>query len=156
MDWRDLPHLARTFRLPKLAEITGISQDRILQWQKIGAWPVEPLGRGKARKYDLWDAIRARIIEEFSDTGLPISGKGEELTSGLVGVVIYAAATGPGDLSNLPEQIKLYRDPEGEWWIDMFEALAVDDERIGSVVVLIRLRRIALEMGERAEAAIGT
>jgi hypothetical protein len=71
-------------------------------------------------------------------------------------VVIYAATSGPGDLSNLPEQIKLYRDPEGEWWIDTFGALAVDDERIGSVVVLIRLRRIALEMGARTEAVITT
>ncbi|MGF9763723.1 MerR family transcriptional regulator [Microvirga sp. 0TCS3.31] len=156
MDWRDLPHLARTFRLPKLAEMTGISQDRVLQWQKIGAWPVEPLGRGNPRKYDIWDAIRARIIREFSDTGLPIFRKGEELTSALVGVMVYAASSGSGDLSNLPEQIKLYRDPEGEWWIDMFGALAVDDERIGRVVVLIRLRRIALEVGERTEAVITT
>lgn len=154
MDWRDLPHLARTFGLPKLVEITGIPETRILKWQQNGAWPVEPLGLAKARKYDLWDAIRATIIREFSDVGLPISGKGQELTSALVGVVIYAATSGPDDLSNLPEQIKLYRDSEGEWWIDTFGALAADDERLGTVVVLFRLRRIALEVGARAEAIL--
>jgi hypothetical protein len=156
MDWRDLIHLSRTFRLPQLAEITGIPQYRILQWQKIGAWPVEPLGRGRVRKYDICDAIRAVIIREFADVGLPISGKGQDLTSALVGVVIYAARSGPGDLSNLPEQVKLHRDAEGEWWIDVFGAMAVDDERLGSIVVLIRLRRIAVEVGARAEVAIGT
>ena len=154
MDWRDLPYLARTFGLPQLVEITGIPETRILKWQQNGAWPVEPLGRGKVRRYDIWDAIRATIIREFADAGLPISGKGQELTSALVGVAIFAASSGPGDLSHLPEQIKLYRYREGEWWIDEFAALAPDDERIGTVVVLVRLRRIALGVGRRAEAIL--
>lgn len=114
MDWRDLPHLARTFGLPQLVEITGISKDRIMKWQRTGAWPVEPLGSGRVRKYDIWDTIRASIIREFADAGLRISGKGQELTSAFVGVVIYAASSGPGDLSNLPGQVKLFRDAEGE------------------------------------------
>jgi hypothetical protein len=142
MDWRDLPTLARTFGLPKLIEITGIPKDRITKWQRDGAWPVEPLGRGKVRKYNIWDAIRATIIREFSNVGLPISGKGQELTSALVGVVSYAASSGPGDLSNLAEHVKLYRDAEGEWYIDMNGAFALDDERLGSVVVLLKLKRL--------------
>ncbi|MBL0408493.1 MerR family transcriptional regulator [Microvirga aerilata] len=80
MDWRDLRRLARTFGLSKLVEITGIPKDRIHQWQRKGAWPLEPLGRGKVRKYDTFDAVRARVIQEFSDAGLPISGKGEDLS----------------------------------------------------------------------------
>jgi len=154
MDWRNLPYLAPTFGLAQLVEITGISKDRITNWQRTGAWPVEPLGRGRVRKYDIWDAIRATIIREFADAGLPITGQGQELTSALVGVVIFAASSGLGDLSNLPEQIKLYRDPEGEWCIDTFGAMAAEDERLGSVVVLIRLRRIALTVGERTEAIL--
>ena len=157
MDWRDLPQLARTFGLPMLAEITGISRNRILKWQQIGAWPVERIGRGKVRKYDVWDAIRARIIRELSDVGLPISGKGQDLTSALVGVVIYAATSGPGDLSNLPEQVKLYRDTKGEWWINLDGAFSFDEESFGSVVVLIRLRRIAKQVGSKlAEVADST
>jgi hypothetical protein len=143
MDWRDLPHLARTFGLPKLIEITGIPKDRITKWQRDGAWPVEPLGRGKVRKYNIWDAIRAVIIREFSDAGLPISGRGQELTSALVGVVVYAASSGPGDLSNLAEQVKLYRDTEGEWCIDVTGKLAEDDERCGNIVVLMNIKRLA-------------
>jgi hypothetical protein len=150
MDWRDLPHVARTFGLPKLIEITGIPKDRITKGQRDGAWLVEPLGRGKVRKYSIWDAVRAVIICEFSDAGLPISGKGQELTSALVGAVIFAARSGPGDLSNLAEQVKLYRDPDGEWCIDLNGAFALDEERLGSLVVLIRLKRIAIEVGERA------
>jgi hypothetical protein len=156
MDWRDLRHLARTFGLSKLVKITGVPKDRIHQWQRIGAWSVEPLGRGKVRKYDIWDAIRATLIQEFSHVGRPISGKGEDLVSALVGVVIYAASSGPGDLSNLPEQVIPYRDAEKEWYIDIAGSMALDDERPGNVVMLIRLRRIALEVGERSVAAIGT
>jgi hypothetical protein len=142
MDWRDLPHLARTFGLPKLVEVTGIPKDRIQGWQRIGAWPVERLGRGKVRTYNIWDAIRATIIRELSDAGLPISGKGQELSSALVGVVIYAASSGPGDLSNLAEQVKLYRDTDGDWCIDLNGAIALDDERLGSLVVLLKLKRL--------------
>jgi hypothetical protein len=153
MDWRDLAHLTRTFGLPKLVEISGISKDRIQGWQRIGAWPVERLGRGNVRRYSIWDAVRAAIIREFSDAGLPISAKGQELTSALVGAVIYAARTGPGDLSRLAEQVKLYRDPDGEWCIDLSGDITLDDERLGTFVVLIRLRRIAFQIGERVPVA---
>ena len=57
--------------------------------------------------------------------------------------------SGSGDLSKLPDEVKLFRDAEGDWCIDPAGAFGVDDERLGTVVVLIRLRRIALEAGAR-------
>ena len=142
MDWRDLALVAPTFGLSGLVEITGIPKERILRWQQIGAWKVPPLRRGKVRKYTIWDAIRAAIIRELSDAGIPISGKGEELTSALVGAARYGARIGPGDLSKVAERVKLYRDAEGEWCLDVSGAFTLDDDELGSVMVLVRLRRL--------------
>jgi hypothetical protein len=89
------------------------------------------------------------VIREFSDAGLPISGRGQELTAALVGVVIYAARSGPGDLSNLAEQVKLYRGDDGEWCIDLNRAYSLDDERLGDLVVLIKLKRLIRQIESR-------
>jgi len=153
MDWRELALVAPTFGLSRLVEITGIPKERILKWQQTGAWNVAPLRRGKVRKYNIWDAVRASIIRELSDAGMPITGKGEEITSALVGSVVYAARLGSGDLSQLAEQVKLYRDKDGEWCIDLTGAFALDDERLGFVVIVLRLRRIAQEAESKSVVA---
>ncbi len=98
----------------------------------------------------MWAEIRATIIREIVEAGIPTRGTGEEITSALVGTVLNAARIGRGYLSEFAEQVKLYRDPEREWRIDLDGAIALDDERLGSFVVLIRLRRL----GETVATAI--
>jgi hypothetical protein len=154
MDWRALALQAPTFGLSKLAEITDISKASILKWQQIGAWKVPPIRRGKVRTYNVWDAIRATIMRELSDAGMPISGGGEELTSALVGALIYAARVGPGDLSPIAKQVKLYRDRDGEWCIDIKGSFALDDECLGHLVTVLRLREIASTVAERSRLRI--
>jgi hypothetical protein len=57
---------------PKLVEITRISKDR-----SGSGWACRADQMEQTRTYNIWDAVRAVIIRQFSDDGLPISGKGQ-------------------------------------------------------------------------------
>ena len=83
----------------------------------------------------------------MSDAGLPITGEGEMLTGALVGAVLYAATAGPGDLSMLADQVKIFRDAEAEWCVDFSGQFALDSDQVGNVVTLIRLRHIVEAVG---------
>jgi hypothetical protein len=72
MDWRDLSYQARASGPPKVVEITRISKDR-----SGSGWACRADQMEQTRTYNIWDAVRAVIIREFSDDGLPISGKGQ-------------------------------------------------------------------------------
>jgi hypothetical protein len=149
MDWRAIPPVP-PFELSRLVEITGIPSTRIFKWQRSSAWPLPLNGSGNRRRYTIWDAVRAAIIRELSDAGLPITGKGQEPTAALAGAVYYTARIGSGDLSKVSEQVKLFRGPDGEWCVDVDGLLSIDDEQLGTMVVLIRLRQIAEKVAHAA------
>lgn len=140
------PNAHEKFGLSRLAEVSGVSANRIRQWQQRGAFKVRRIGRGRVRAYDIWDALLCALIAEMSELGLEITGKGESLSGALEGYVWHRTRS-DRDLSRL-DSLALIRDGADY----LLSPLPACSNHSGSFVV-IGLRNVVEGVARRYQAA---
>lgn len=147
MDWsRHHPVARDRFSLSTLAHISGVDAATVRRWIHRGALDLPPVGRGRDRAYTIWNAIHVAIIADMSRMGLPITGKGADLSLALLGYVRHRVAR-DGDASEVGTVSLTIVPDTDDWGIRPAEWVLT-----GESCITIGLRLIVKAVVERFEA----
>ncbi|WP_181017257.1 MerR family transcriptional regulator [Methylobacterium sp. V23] len=133
--------------MSELARISCVDAATIRRWIHRGALKVPPIGRGRNRAYTPWQAIHVAIIADMSRMGLPITGKGADLSLALLGYVRNRVAR-DGDVSEMgPVSLTIVPDAD-DWGIRPDEWMLT-----GESCITIGVGLIVGRVAERFEPA---
>lgn len=144
MDWAEEHVAPHTFGLNDLAAISGVPVPTIQSWQWRGAVRVRRPGKGRPRRYTVWDALELAAIAELSRLCVRPSRSGPDLATALVGLVRYHVAL-DAELVSLPDVVLLFPCQDGGW-----EMSAADSsEKPKGSHLACDIRIVATEIAER-------
>lgn len=152
MNWSQHYPIARDqFGLSRLAAVSGVEVSLIQTWHHRGVVPVPRIGRGKVRRYDIFEALHLAIVAEMSRLGLSITGAGSTLSEALLGFLRFEIASN-GTLDNVASIALVPIDGERDWCVErrMDRALTY-----GVSFVVIGLRDIVEGVVDRYQADVG-